>query len=153
MTISADEITQIVEPTVSGLGYNLWGVTSSGSGKRAKICVYIDADTGITIEDCEKVSEHICAVLDIENTALGTYDLEVSSPGLDRILFQPKHFQASIGDRVDVRLHVPVGNTRRVQGTLKECTGEEILVRADDSEYRFSFPQLRRVRVVPQFHE
>lgn len=153
MTISADEITQIVEPTIRKLGYDLWGVTSSGSGRRSKVCVYIDADTGITIGDCEKVSEHISAVLDIEDTPLGTFDLEVSSPGLDKILFRPNHFQTSLGDRVDVRLHVPVGNTRRVQGTLIECTGEEILVRADDSDYRFSFSQLRQVRVVPQFHE
>ena len=153
MIASADELTHIVEPTIRGLGYELWGVTHTGSGNRPKVCVYIDAETGITIEDCKKVSEHICAVLDVENAVAGAYALEVSSPGMDKILFQPKHFEASVGGRVDIRLHVPVGDTRRVQGTLIECTGEEILVRADDSNYRLNFSQLRQVRIVPQFTE
>ena len=84
-----DSLASIVE----ALGYEFVGSEIVGQGKHAVLRIYIDSENGITIDDCSKVSYQVSAMLDVEDPIRGEYDLEVSSPGIDRPLFELSHFK------------------------------------------------------------
>lgn len=83
-------------------GVDLYDVQIQGSGKKTILRVYIDKDSGITIDDCERMSKSLSALLDIEDPIKSPYTLEVSSPGLDRPLVKQKDFQKNIGKLVRI---------------------------------------------------
>ena len=101
--------------------------------------------------DCEKVATQLNVLLAVEDATAGTYELQVSSPGMDRLLFKQKHFQLSIGECVDVRLHLPLDGTRRYQGTLQDCREETIALAVEDMVKVIPLTQVRRARLVPRF--
>ena len=142
---------KIVEPTVKHLGFELWGVEQTGTGRHKRVCIYIDAPNGISVDDCETVSQQVNVLLEVEDSFAGTYDLEVSSPGLDRLLFKPSHYESHLGERIDVRLHLPIDGSRRFRGRLRNCSGESISVELDDDMKVIPLTQVRRTRVVPDF--
>ncbi|MCY3859075.1 MAG: ribosome maturation factor RimP [Gammaproteobacteria bacterium] len=142
---------KLVKPTVNHLGFELWGVEQTGTGRHRRLCIYIDAPNGISVADCETVSQQLGTLLAVEDGIAGTYDLEVSSPGLDRLLFKHDHYQRNVGECVDVRLHLPVNGTRHVRGTLQDCSEESISVMVDDELKIIPFSQVRRTRLVPVF--
>lgn len=147
----ASFLEKLVEPTVNHLGFELWGVEQTGTGRRKRVCIYIDTPAGISVADCEKVATQLNVLLAVEDATAGTYELEVSSPGMDRLLFKQKHFQLSIGERVDVRLHLPMDGTRRYQGTLQHCREETITLAVEDNVKVIPLTQVRRARLVPHF--
>ena len=151
MNRRARDIEQLIEPTVGAMGYELWGIDSNGNGAHEKLCVYIDSDSGIAVDDCEAVSRQLSGLLDVDDSFRDSYTLEVSSPGLDRILFRDEHFLMSIGELLDVRLEVPLDGHRRVEGLLVGVEDGELVVTVDDDEYLIPLEQVRRARVVPQF--
>lgn len=151
MNRRARDIEQLIEPTVGAMGYELWGIDSNGNGAHEKLCVYIDSDSGIAVGDCEAVSRQLSSILDVDDSFNDSYTLEVSSPGLDRILFKDKQFQMHIGQQVNVRLEVPLDGRRRVKGLLVGVEDSELVVTVDDEEYLIPLEQVRRARVVPQF--
>ena len=113
--------------------------------------VYIDAPEGVTVEDCERVSHQLSGVLDVESPIRGDYTLEVSSPGLDRVLFKPEQYVAHVGEDVDVRLKFPFEGTRKVVGRLREASAAEVVVEAGGAAVAVPVEQIRRTRVVPRF--
>ena len=82
------DIEQLIAPTIGAMGFELWGIDTSGIGSHERVCVYIDSGSGIAIEDCEAVSRQLSGLLDVDDSFSESYTLEVSSPGLDRILFK-----------------------------------------------------------------
>lgn len=147
----AEELETCLLPTILGMGYQLWGIEYLVFGKRPKLCVYIDAEQGVTVDDCEKVSDQVNTVLDVEGAMPEDYVLEVSSPGLDRILFKPKQFEASVGEQLDVRLHSPIEGARKYRGRLVECKNRQIQMEANGSSIEIPLRQIRRARIIPQF--
>ncbi|MEN9461286.1 MAG: ribosome maturation factor RimP, partial [Pseudomonadota bacterium] len=100
---------QLFEPAVTALGYELVGVERLSFGRRgALLRVYIDSPTGITVDDCGRVSHQISGILDVEEPIKSDYTLEVSSPGLDRPLFALEHYVRFVGKEVSLRLHRPI---------------------------------------------
>ena len=91
-------IQAIVEPVVTSLGYELVGVEFLMQGHSGLLRVYIDDEDGIQVNDCQRVSHQLSGVLDVEDVIKGKYQLEVSSPGLDRPLFTAEHFERFQGD-------------------------------------------------------
>ena len=142
---------KLVEPTVNHLGFELWGVEQTGTGRHRRLCIYIDAPHGISVADCETVSQQLGTLLAVEDGIAGTYDLEVSSPGMDRLLFKHDQYQRSVGECVDVRLHLPINGTRHLRGTLQDCNDESISLLVDDELKIIPFAQVRRTRLVPVF--
>ncbi len=132
-------------------GCEIWGVEFFSTGRRSKLRVYIDKSEGVTIDDCETVSREIGDVLDVEDMFGGGYTLEVSSPGLDRILFKTEQFEANIGAVVDVRLNFPFAGRKRFVGLLADVEDAQALVRLDNTEYVLPLENVRRARLVPQF--
>ena len=145
------QIEECLKETVERFGCDIWGVEFFSAGKRSKLSVYIDKPDGVTIDDCEMVSREISDVLDVEDMFGGGYTLEVSSPGLDRILFKAEQFEANIGAMVDVRLNFPFEGRKRFVGLLADVEDAQALVRLEDAEYVLPLENVQRARLVPQF--
>ena len=97
-------IHDVIEPTIRSLGLELWACDLRKSGNQAVLRIYIDRDTGVTLEDCTVVSREIGALLDVEDLIKSHYQLEVSSPGLDRLLLTLNHFSRYVGKMVKLKL-------------------------------------------------
>ena len=152
MTKKERDLEALLGPTVEALGCRIWGLEYSGLGKRAVLRIYIDNDTGVTIDDCERVSKQVSGLLDVEDAFKERYTLEVSTPGLDRVLFKPEQYAESIGEKVDVRLTFPLDGRRHFVGRLNSLEDGEIAVQVDEEEeVVIPLESVQRARVVPQF--
>ena len=121
------------------------------SGHRRKLQLYIDRPGGISIEDCENVSRLIGYVLDVESKLNERYELKVSSPGLDRILFTEEHYKLNIGFKVEARLNYPIDGRKRVTGVLIGLEDGDAVLREEDVEYLLPLGNIQRARIVPEF--
>ena len=154
MTKKERELEALIAPTARAFGCEIWGIEYSPWGRgRSTLKVFIDSPTGVTIEDCERVSAQVSALLDVEDPIVDSYRLEVSSPGLDRTLFRREQYEASVGCRVMVRLAFPFEGHRRIEGLLAGIEGDEVVVQAEEAEYLLPLEQIQRTRIVPQFEE
>lgn len=143
----------LIEPVVSAMGFELWGVDYLAQGKHSRLVVYIDSDNGVTVDDCADISRQIGAVLDVEDPISGEYRLEVSSPGMDRPLFDIEHFARFKGHKVMIRLHSPFDGRRKFQGLLAGVEGDEVLLQLDGEEYCFPIDAIDQARIVPTFEK
>lgn len=142
---------ELVEPVVSALGYSLWGVESATQGRRSVVRIYIDAEAGISVDDCAKVSRQVAAVFDVEDPVSGEYTLEISSPGMDRPLYTKAQFEAYVGQSVSVRLRAPFEGRRKFSGKLTAVESDDVVVAIDDEEYLLPLEMIDKANVVPQF--
>jgi ribosome maturation factor RimP len=145
-------LTALVESVVEPMGYEPIGVeyVQSGAGS-AVLRVYIDHQRGITLEDCEAVSRQLGSVLDVEDPVAGHYDLEVSSPGLDRPLFKLEHFERFGGERARIRLLAKLNGRRRYDGVLAGVDGTTVLLDAEGERFELPFELIESARLVPEF--
>ncbi|HEX4881027.1 MAG TPA: ribosome maturation factor RimP [Porticoccaceae bacterium] len=146
------KLTALIEPVVQSFGCELWGVEFSAAGRRGLLRVYIDKEGGIEIGDCEKVSRQLDSMLDVENPILGEYTLEVSSPGLDRPLYDLEQFRRFVGHEVSVKLRKAFEGRRKYQGALTAIEDDEIVMVSGEHEYVFPFADIERANLVPRFH-
>lgn len=140
---------RLLEPVVSGLGYELVGVERIAGKRSSTVRVYIDRDGGISLNDCERVSRQISGVLDVEDPIRGHYVLEVSSPGVDRLLFTREHFARYTGQRVRMVLAHLVEGRRKFVGKLLGVAGDEVLIGEEGHEYRVPFDAIEKTRLIP----
>ncbi len=142
---------QILAPAVGALGYELLGVERNQSGRHCLLRVYIDQDSGITIEDCEKVSHQVSGVLDVEDPIKTAYTLEVSSPGLDRPLFTRAHFERFMGHEIKLRLTKPLNNRRVFTGLLHSMIDDDIILIVDGINYQLALANIDKANLVAKF--
>lgn len=116
----AERVEALIAPTVTELGYRIWDVEYVKEGAEWYLRITLDHEDGIDIDDCEKVSRAINPIIDEADPIEDFYYLEVSSPGLERVLRKPEHYEAAIGCDVELRLFAPDENKR------KSYTGELI---------------------------
>jgi ribosome maturation factor RimP len=146
------QLEDLLRPVVEGMGYTFWGLEFRSQGHHSLLRVFIDdAENGITIDDCEKVSRQISGVMDVEDPIQTEYTLEVSSPGMDRPLFRLEQYQNFAGHQVQVRLRMAFEGRRKFQGVLKGVEGEDVVVVVDDHEYLLPFDSIERANIVPVF--
>ncbi len=141
----------MLAPTVGNLGCVIWGVELLSHGRHSKLRLFIDNPQGVSIDDCERVSRQVSDVLDVEETFGQSYTLEVSSPGMDRILFKADQFEANVGQTIDVRLNFPLEGKKRIVGLLSGVENGEVIVRIEDEEYLLPLENVQRARIVPRF--
>jgi ribosome maturation factor RimP len=139
----------LLVPTVEGLGYELTDLEAKLSGGSGILRIFIDKPEGIGVEDCEKVSLAVSALLDVEDPVPGHYDLEVSSPGLDRKLTKVEHFQRFEGETIKVQMRFPIDGRRRFRGTLVSSNDENIVVEVDGESHSLSLATIDTARLVP----
>ncbi|MGD8265983.1 MAG: ribosome maturation factor RimP, partial [Chromatiales bacterium] len=106
---------------------------------------------GITLDDCAAVSHQFSGVLDVEDPVSGNYDLEVSSPGLDRPLFVAEHFARFAGEQVKIRTLSPHDGRRKFSGELKGIEADIVTVSMDGEEFQIPLGDIDSARLVPQF--
>lgn len=143
-----NRLNEIVKNTVEGLGFELWGYEYRPHTESALLRIFIEKDGGISIEDCSKVSRQIGAVLDVENIIPVAYILEVSSPGMDRVLFTPEQYQDYIGDTLKIRTRTPISERRNFKGSLVETSETIVTIKVDNQEFEIPFESIDRARLV-----
>ncbi len=146
----AQQITDMLNATVEALGFDLWGVEYLSQGRHSVLRIYIDSANGISVDDCAAVSEQVGSVLDVEDPIAGEYTLEVSSPGMDRLLFRPEQYPGYVGEVVDVRLRSPYEGRRRYKGVLKGIEGDDVVIQVDDHEYLLPHSAIKKARIEPR---
>jgi len=144
------QITDMLETTIEALGFALWGVEYLSQGRHSLVRIYIDAPNGITVDDCATVSEQVGGVFDVEDTITGEYTLEVSSPGMDRLLFKLEQYPGYVGEIVELRLRGAFEGRRRFKGVLKGIEGEEVVIQVDDHEYLLPHSAIEKARIQPR---
>ncbi len=145
-------IRELLRPSVTALGFELWGVELHGKPRSPLLRVYIDHPDGITVDDCSRVSHQISGVLDVAAVLSDTYTLEVSSPGLDRPLFELAHFERHIGQPLRIHLVIPDQGQRRYSGRLHSIReGKVVLATEQQGIINVSFDNIKSARLVPDF--
>ena len=139
----------LLEPTVEGLGYELSYLEVKLGGRSGIVRIFIDRPEGISLDDCEKVSLAVSALLDVEDPVPGHYDLEVSSPGLNRKLTKPDHFRRFTGEEVKVEMRFPIQGRKRFRGRLAASNGDNIRVVVDGVEHNLPIATIDTARLVP----
>jgi len=145
------QLTDMIRPVVEDLGFELWGIEYLPQKNAALVRIYIDHASGITVDDCANCSREIAALLEVEDPIKSAYILEVSSPGLDRVLFGVEHFSKYIGEIALVKLAQPVNDSRKIKGFIKQVEGEEITLEDDKGDYTFAMNNVMKARLQPQF--
>ena len=137
------------------MGLELLGAEYLPSPGGAVLRLYIDvpqaesAERNVGIEDCESVSREVSAQLDVEDPISGNYTLEVSSPGIDRPLFAPSHFERFIGQSAKVGLKLPQDGRRRLQGRIDRVEGDSIVFDVDGNPFEVAFDNIDKAKLVP----
>ncbi len=143
-----NRLNEIVNNTVEGLGFELWGYEYRPQRESALLRIFIEKKGGIAIEDCSKVSRQIGAVLDVENIIPVAYILEVSSPGMDRVLFTAEQYQAYIGENLKIRTRTPIEERRNFKGSLIKASDSTVTIKVDNQEFEIPFETIDRARLV-----
>ena len=162
MTDKADQIAELLSPTVSALGLELLGIEYLPAPGGATVRLYIDmpqSDAGqidveprlVGIEDCEAVSREVSAQLDVEDPITGNYTLEVSSPGLDRPLFGAAQFARFVGESAKVVLKLPQDGRRRLQGKIERVEGSIITFALEAGEFVVDAANIEKARLMPDW--
>ena len=139
-------------PAVSGLGFELWGVEYIGQGKHSVLRLYIDSENGVTLDDCTDVSHQVSGILEVEDPIKGQYNLEVSSPGLDRPLFTTEQFARYVGSNVKVRLRQAVLGRRKFTAMIDAVEGDEIVLVDETGEaINVHMSDIEKANVEPEF--
>jgi ribosome maturation factor RimP len=147
--MTGDELTALLLPTIERLGYELTDLELRLGGKNGFVRLFIDRAEGIGLDDCEKVSRAVSALLDVEDPLPGHYNLEVSSPGLDRKLTKKEHFQRFAGQTVKIKTRFPVEGRRGFRGTLVFSNDEHIVVEVDGVAHTLPLVTIHTARLVP----
>jgi ribosome maturation factor RimP len=146
-------LTALIEPLLTQLGYELVELGLAAGRSHAQLRLFIDRESGVGIEDCERVSHEVSALLDVHDPIPTAYTLEVSTPGLDRLLRTPAHFARFAGQRVMVELLVPRGDRRRYTGKLLGLQSEAAQLDVDGVVETVLLSEIERARLVPEWPE
>ena len=145
------ELRKLIEPAVTALGFELVGVELIRA-KGSVLRIYIDHADGIGVNDCKAVSHQVSGLLDVEDPIRGEYTLEVSSPGLDRPLYQAQDFERFAGHEISLRLFAPVEGQRKFKGILAGMKDDQVVVQMDDKELAVTLDEIDQARLVPDYN-
>jgi ribosome maturation factor RimP len=173
-----DALMRLLEPPIEALNYELVDIEFAREGRGGVLRIFIDSraggvtppasehavegdspvdrdplaysESGITVEDCARVSHAVSEVLEIEDPIKGHYTLEVSSPGFDRILRKREHFERFMGERIAAELKLPLDGRRRFVGVLKSMTDDSIVVDVDGQLHSLPLERIQKARLRPE---
>lgn len=146
-----ESLVRLLKPVIEAMGYELLGIEQGNKGGSELVRIYIDQEAGIRVEDCERVSEQVSGILDVEDPISGAYTLEVSSPGLDRPLFSLGQFERHTGAEAQVRLREKLAGRRRLRGVIEAVEADEVVMRVEGERYQVPAALIEHARLVPQF--
>jgi len=147
-TVDKEALIELLEPAVGAMGYELADIDAH-LGRRGLLRLFIDREGGVTVDDCQRVSEQVSALLDVEDPLPGSYVLEVSSPGFDRRLRKREHFERFAGERARVELRDPLEGRRNFVGTLVGVDGDAVSLDVDGRTWRLPLNDIAVARLAP----
>ena len=144
------DLHELLEKTVTGLGYELVDVEQSPRGRVLRLFIdKSDKVGGIDVEDCTLVSNQLSRLLMVENV---DYDrLEISSPGLDRVLKKPADFGRFVGSEINLRLRLPMSGRRNFNGVLRGLQDGKVRLTIDSGDVELDLGNIDKARLVPKF--
>lgn len=148
---SLKHLWDLFEPVVIGMGYELVEIEYLPNPKYGVLRLFIDKQSGIQVEDCSAVSRQISALIDVEDPVPGKFNLEVSSPGLDRPLRRAEDFRQFSGEVVKVKTSMAFEGQRNFKGLLKGLEEDLVVIECEDKEVRLPITAIDKARLVPDF--
>jgi len=146
----AMDLNTLIETTVVGLGYELVDVEMSPRGRTVRVFIDLPGDDkGIDVEDCAKVSNQLSRVFEVENIDFD--HLEISSPGLDRVVKKAADFERFAGQDIQVKVRIPHAGRRNFQGELLGCKDGKVGLRLEKDDVELEFNNIEKARLVPRF--
>ena len=145
-----DRLIELLQPVVVRLGYELWELEYVGRGLLRLYIDTRDATVPITLDDCERVSRQVSQVLDETDPIPGEYTLEVSSPGLDRVLRTQAHFARFAGEQVRIEMQVAVNGRKRFNGRLRQVSKEDVTVEMEGGTVTLPIDGIHKARLAPE---
>jgi len=148
---AAAQLETLIQPAVEACECEFWGLEYLSQGRYSTLRVYIDHAQGVDVDMCANVSRQVGAILDVEDPISGEYNLEVSSPGLDRPLFTLAQYKLNIGQTISLRLRLAFEGRRKFTGLLSGVEGDDVVLLVDDEEFLLPVGSIEKANVVPQF--
>ncbi len=143
------DLTPLFEPVIESMGYELVGIEFVGGGSHGTLRVYIDSDRGVNLDDCAAISHQISGILDVEEPIRQAYDLEISSPGIDRPLFKPADYERFAGETARIKLAVGLDGRKNFKGRLQGVTDAgSVLIEVDGENFSLPFADIARANLV-----
>lgn len=142
------KLTAMLRPAVEETGKELLGVEYISAGNHSVLRLFIDHENGIDVDDCAEVSRQVGAILDVEDPISSEYSLEVSSPGLDRPLFEKAQFAAVVDETVEVKISMPLNGRRKFKGKLVAIENDSLIVMVDNEEYELVISNIDKAHLV-----
>lgn len=143
-----EQLDNLINSVVTGLGFQMWGYEYRPHSESALLRIFIENEGGVSIDHCTKVSRQIGAALDVEDIIPVAYILEVSSPGIDRVLFTPEQYASYVGDAVKVRTRSPIEGRRNFKGIIEAVSDIDVSVKVDSDTFVIPFNVVDRARLV-----
>jgi ribosome maturation factor RimP len=145
------KLTHLIQPLVEDLGYEFVGLEHGSNPKNPVLVIYMDKQSGIAVEDCERVSREVAALLDVEDPIPGHYNLEISSPGLDRPLFTLEQFDQFSGEQARITLYAPQDGRRKLKGEILGTEDDQVKLNQDGLEVLLELGNIAKARLVPDY--
>lgn len=148
MTTTDTILKQHLATLIESLGYEFVGSVLQGQSRQAVLRIYIDKTGGVTVDDCSRVSRQVGAMLDVEDLISGSYTLEVSSPGLDRPLFELAQYEKFLGRYAKIRVHTPIDNQRNFVGVLLRIEKMNVYLLTEQGEIVLPFADIEKAKLI-----
>ena len=145
---STQDLSTILRPAVERMGYIYWGVQFHNYGRNSVLRIYIDHPDGVTLDDCSAVSDQISGVLDVEDAIRRSYTLEVSSPGVERLLLNNEHYELYIGAMIKVRSYMFFNNRKNFIGRLEATNAHSIVLKIEEESIVIPYSAIKQSRLL-----
>ena len=151
--MSLQKLNELLQPLVEDLGYEFIGLEYNPNPKHSVLRIYIYHENGVGIQDGETVSRETAALLDVKDPIRSHYNLEVSSPGLDRPLFTPAHYSEFTGFEVQINLYAPQDGRRKFSGPILSAGESSVNIEQDGSEVTLEYDNIAKARLIPDYEK
>lgn len=142
------KLSEMLRPAVELTGVELLGIEYISAGNNSVLRLYIDHENGIDVDNCAEVSRQVSAILDVEDPISTEYNLEVSSPGVDKPLFTKTHFENVVGETIEVKLGMPLNGRRKFKGLLEAVDADNIVVVVDGEDYELPMANIDKANLI-----
>jgi ribosome maturation factor RimP len=151
--LSVQKLNELLQPLVEDLGFEFIGLEYNPNPKHSVLRIYIDHENGVGIQDCETVSRETAALLDVKDPIRSHYNLEVSSPGLDRPLFTPAHYSEFTGYEVQINMYAPQDGRRKFSGPILSAGESSVNIEQDGSEVTLEYDNIAKAKLIPDYEK
>lgn len=139
----------MIEPVIQSMGYEFVGIEFNGGSQHSTLRIYIDREDGVSIDDCAAISHQISGILDVEEPIQQAYDLEISSPGVDRPLFNQEDYERFAGRMAKIKMAVALDGRKNFKGELQGVSQSRyVKIKVDDEGYELPLSDIAKANLI-----